>query len=458
MSNICQNFLLFFLIFWTNISLTKNLPITITFNLYQPKVDISLTKEKIYESIEQNYLYSYFSIGNPQNKIPFLYTFNNSLLSINSDFNIKSLLKSTYIPSNSKSFKKLSDNKIQEEIEINEKIIKNFTFLYQNNIEKEQNLFGCIGLQNFYTQYKANNSYNQNFLYQLKNLGLIENISYNIYYKSEKEGYLYINTEPYNYSPKIFSNTKKHTTFVKELTSKEEKYLWNIDINSLYYINNGNKIIINNGGNNVTALLDPQYGLIKGCLPYKDIIEKNILHNFIENNICSISEINEKIFYSCKSSSKKDIKEVFPTLYLYQSNFNYTFELNFYDLFYEKNDILYFLICFDKNNKNNEWVLGKPFMKKYQFSFNVEKNEISFYENLNILKLNEYNNDLYVKYLLPTKNLIMISLSMFIIFISFLCVFYCLKMNNKAPKKQKKQKIENGKKFLELKESNVIIN
>ena len=56
MSNICQNFLLFFLIFWTNISLTKNLPITITFNVYQPKVDISLTKEKIYESIEQNYL------------------------------------------------------------------------------------------------------------------------------------------------------------------------------------------------------------------------------------------------------------------------------------------------------------------------------------------------------------------------------------------------------------------
>ena len=353
---------------------------------------------------------------------------------------------------------KLSDNKIQEEIEINEKIIKNFTFLYQNNIVNEQNLFGCIGLQNFYAQYKANNSYNQNFLYQLKNLGLIENISYNIYYKSEKEGYLYINTEPYNYSPKIFSNTKKHTTFVKELTSKEEKYLWNIDINSLYYINNGNKIIINNGGNNVTALLDPQYGLIKGCLPYKDIIEKNILHNFIENNICSISEINEKIFYSCKSSSKKDIKEVFPTLYLYQSNFNYTFELNFYDLFYEKNYILYFLICFDKNNKNNEWVLGKPFMKKYQFSFNVENNEISFYENLNILKLNEYNNDLYVRYLLPTKNLIMISLSLFVIFISFLCAFYCLKMNNKPPKKQKKQKIENGKKFLELKESNVIIN
>ena len=264
--------------------------------------------------------------------------------------------------------------------------------------------------------------------------------------------------EPSDYSPYSFSDSKRHTMLVKELSSKEEKYIWNMDINSLYYENHLNKIIINKEGNNVLALLNPQYGLIQGCLPYKDIIEKNILSDLIEKNICSKSELNEKIFYSCKSDEKNTVKKLFLPLYLYQKDFNYTFELNFDDLFYEKNNILLFLVCFDKNNKNHEWILGKPFMKKYQFSFDVENNKISYYENLNTLPLKNDYNSLYVSQLLPLKNLVLISVCMFIIFTSFLCIFYCLKMSDKSKtKKPPKEVIENGKKFIELKESSVII-
>jgi hypothetical protein len=62
--------------------------------------------------------------------------------------------------------------------------------------------------------------------------------------------------------------------------------------------------------------------------------------------------------------------------------------LEFDDLFYEINDTLYFLVCYDKGigddafTKISEWVLGRPFFKKYQLSFDVEKKRVIFYENL----------------------------------------------------------------------------
>ena len=452
-------FLLFILIFSISIIITKSFSIPLKFDVYQPK-ESNLTKEQIFESIGKNYIYSYFEIGKPRKKIPLFLTFNNSFLSIDTDLIISSLLESNYITSNSKSFIKLENNMIQEECEINSKIVNNFTFLYQKSNEKENNLYGYIGLQNFYDKYKLNDFEKPNFLYQLKKSRLIDSISYYINYTSENEGYLYINMDPNDYSPYYFSDSSKHTMFVKELSSKEEKYIWNMDINSLYSANNLNKIIINKEGNNVLALLNPQYGLIQGCLPYMDIIEKNILSDLIEKNICSKSELNEKIFYSCKSSEKNIVNKSFLPLYLYQKEFNYTFELNFDDLFYEKNDILFFLVCFDKNNKNHEWILGKPFMKKYQFSFDVENNKISYYENLNAIPLkNNNDNSLYVNQLLPLKNLALISSSMFIIFTLFFCICYCLKMSNKInTKRQPKEVIENGKKFMELKESGVVIN
>ena len=181
------NFLLFILIFSISITITKSFSIPLKFHIYQPKDGSNLTKEQIFESIGKNYIYSYFEIGKPRKKIPLFLTFNNSFLSIDSDLIISSLLKSNYIASNSKSFIKLGNNMIQEECEINRKIINNFTFLYQKGNKKENNLYGYIGLQNFYDKYKLNDFEKPNFLYQLKKSGLIDSISYYINYTSENE-------------------------------------------------------------------------------------------------------------------------------------------------------------------------------------------------------------------------------------------------------------------------------
>jgi hypothetical protein len=44
------------------------------------------------------------------------------------------------------------------------------------------------------------------------------------------------------------------------------------------------------------------------------------------------------------------------------------------------NNKLYFLIVFS-NNLKKEWVLGNPFLKKYQIIFNQEESIIGFYND-----------------------------------------------------------------------------
>ena len=59
----------------------------------------------------------------------------------------------------------------------------------------------------------------------------------------------------------------------------------------------------------------------------------------------------------------------------------YTFNLDYKDLFYEKNGKYFFNVIFDKNNKI-QWKLGKPFLKKYVFVYDYDSKTIGFYNEL----------------------------------------------------------------------------
>ena len=73
---------------------------------------------------------------------------------------------------------------------------------------------------------------------------------------------------------------------------------------------------------------------------------------------------------------KADLK-YFPTLYFFNIKFEYTFNLDYNDLFIEINNKIYFLIV-GKDMESNIWNLGKIFMKKYPFIFDEDKKTISF--------------------------------------------------------------------------------
>ena len=72
--------------------------------------------------------YTDFNIGNPTKKMPIFYNFENSLLSLHSNLKMESV-QSTFEPKNSKTFKKLDNNKIEDELSVqvkNEQKINKF--------------------------------------------------------------------------------------------------------------------------------------------------------------------------------------------------------------------------------------------------------------------------------------------------------------------------------------------
>ena len=433
--------------------------------------------------MEHNYLYSKLKIGNPPKKLPALFTLYNSLLSIHSNLDIFSPLDFAYNPLKSKTFIDYENNTVQEEIIFNlgdEEIIKNFSFLYLSQNITDKNLYINIGLQNFYNEFTLNNFSSPNFLHQLKEQGLIDHISYSINYTSENEGFININIDPNEYAPNLYSTKKKKTAIVKGVTSKSinklGEYLWSIDIDKLFYEHKESGIVLVTkelykiNEDQYYAILNPRYGVIKGPYIFKKLIEKDFFNELKKKDICSIINENKKLFYVCKYEYKNEIKEKFPTLYFYHKDFNYTFELGYEDLFYEKNNKLYFLICFDtgmfgddKFTEISEWIFGKPFLKKYQFSFDVEKRIIRFYENLNGYNNNPNRNKniskyIYSNYFISIKNLSFIFFFLFIVIFSF---FYILKYykiwKKKIARKTKVDINEEGKEYIEL-EDNLIEN
>ena len=60
--------------------------------------------------------------------------------------------------------------------------------------------------------------------------------------------------------------------------------------------------------------------------------------------------------------------------------FNYTFILNYNDIFIKKDNKYYCLILFEKENiKRISWIIGEVLLKKYILIFNEEKGIIGFY-------------------------------------------------------------------------------
>mgnify|MGYP002624502424 CR=1 FL=1 len=432
-------FYLFLLIISLNVSNSsdKKFSISLPYSILD-RTNNYKTKESIYISLDKTYFYTLFEMGSPAKKIPIFYTFNNSSLLLTPDLDIN--LESSYNPSNSKSFKHLDNNKVQDDLILdieNEIALKEFTFLYSGDLNK--NCYGYIGLQNFFREFIRKSSDKPIFLNQLKELGVINYLSFSINQTSNDTGFININLEPDEYAPEIYSDQNRHIMLVNGVESEDinsalGEYLWNIEISLVYYKNNENKIITVNtdhyelGDMQYATILNPASGLIKGPLSFYNLINKDFFKDFIKNNICASSTVNKLSVYYCDAKYKNKLKEKFPNLNLYHQELNYKFVLEFDDLFYEKNGTLYFLICYDKGifgddvfTKISEWVLGRPFFKKYQLSFDVERKRVIFYENLSGYphiqrekekiekekKLKEENkkneNGSYVDKLLPTK-------------------------------------------------------
>ena len=128
-------------------------------------------------------------------------------------------------------------------------------------------------------------------------------------------------------------------------------------------------------------------GFIIGSNDYKENVEKNFFNEKISKNECFKKEINidNNIFdvYYC---NKKVNLSNFENLVFYINKIKYEIEFSYEDIFEEKEEYLFFNVIFLKHEFNfkHDFILGKPFFKKYPLVFNVEGNveKLGFYYNL----------------------------------------------------------------------------
>ena len=392
-------------------------------------------------------------IGTPPKKIPFLINSNIKLFRARIENSLEYIdfkKYDTYIPSKSLSFKNITEfmntemifslyySLINESVILcadkncnNEILIKNIQMFLENlnniqNIGKINPNYSYIytyGELGFSTSKSTDTQ--GNLLNELKKLDYITSIIFTIEYSSDENGFIYIGEYPHIYNNKKFKEEFLMTGYTYPVQGFSSQL--KLKLNRLYiidenqdYIDFENNIIFFNFG----------LGLILSTEEYYKKIIDIFFNKYIKLNICKENKVNKgrNIYHviSCKKDQEFKIEQ-FPSLYLFKEEFKYIFELNYKDLFQEVNKEYYFLVVyFPFSNTNFE--LGKPFLKKYQITYNSDTNTLHYYnellkkeDNRDNININNKNN-LYI---------ILIPLGIVIIIIIFIIIFLSKKLYQK---------------------------
>ena len=238
-----------------------------------------------------------------------------------------------------------------------------------------------------------------------KNINLIiqlaqnfkESYDFTFKYTSENEGMIIIGAEPHVYDHDIYSE-KDYRTIGAEDIDLQDYRDWHLNFDEIYFSYKdkitGNKI---NKKLNETKKIRIKFdlGIIYGSTDYKKMIKEIFFDDLVNDKKCW-EEINglETGYYCDKSKAEVIIKNEFPSLYFKMNQFNKIFELNYNDLFREKNGKIYFLIIFSETPQNY-FEIGKIFLKKYTFTFNQDVKTIGYYLKAKDSNKSEDNNGLF---------------------------------------------------------------
>ena len=251
-----------------------------------------------------------------------------------------------------------------------------------------------IGLN---SPYIRNNNNNEIYLInELKRLEIINDYSWTLNFFSSGAGQLIIGGLPHNYMEKKEFYQKKQFIEIKSNSINDVNLPWSIVFDNIFFENyKKEEIYIQK---NAKCYLVPNIGFIIGTLDYKKYISENYFDFFLGDQICKIEKskkisvdnvinFEEEIFevFSCDKDGFEEKRKNynFPHLKFIHKELNYTFILSSFDLFLKINDKYYFLIIFPTSTllskSKNEWYLGLPFNKDYQFIYNYDKKTLGFY-------------------------------------------------------------------------------
>ena len=331
----------------------------------------SLNNDKsIYLDLYDYLLYTTINIGEPSQLMLGIYNPETNVFEINSNDHCKNNNNYNYSYINSKSSKIitkeegdyytpgyliLNDSIFVDVIEKNEKkteIIKDFQFKFveykQNPWGKKEtsNIFYCAELGFLINKEKITWS---KFIKFLKDKNVTDSYKVTMNYTKNNEGYFYIGEFPHEYDINNFKEFQIVSTY-------------NLDL-----------------------------GLIVCPVDYFNFIKSYFFKDYLNKSICTLESMSKNLnnYYMiiCNDDKEFSIKS-FPSLHFHHFELKKTFILDYNDLFYHKNNKYYFLIIYSSFS-SSYWKLGKPFLKKYQITLDLDSKKIYFYDNA--IKENDEN-------------------------------------------------------------------
>ena len=262
------------------------------------------------------------------------------------------------------------------------------------------------------------------FIKQLKDKELINSYTITLNYSEGLGGYFYIGEYPHEYDPNNYKEEELMTTYAipKPSFSQFRLIMENIYIE----INKTSQFQIHS--NEVYFHLES--GLIECPTEYFNYIKGIFFEKYLNKSICKeksmIYDLNSYNMIICEEDKFFDIKS-FPSLHFYHSELKYDFILNYNDLFKKKNNRFYFLII-HSSFSGGYWKLGKPFLKKYRITLNLDAKSINFY---NVFSKNNNNNnedDILHNYRKEkNKNIILLVICLALFIILFVITFFLIK-------------------------------
>ena len=212
------------------------------------------------------------------------------------------------------------------------------------------------------------------FIKQLRIKQLINQYIFTMNYTNSNEGIFYIGSYPHEYAPNIYKEEQMKFAYAIPDNSFDQ---FKLLMKEIYLIdNNNNKIKLSS--NEVYFHLE--LGLISCTTEYFNLISNNFFIDYLNKGICKIKSMKKDI-YNYKMIVCEDKINItnFPSLHFYHSELNYILSLTYEDLFETWNDKYYFLII--HSNFSKQWKIGKPLLKKYQITLNLDAKIITFYSS-----------------------------------------------------------------------------
>lgn len=337
-----------------------------------------LNSNNVMEQLENNYISVPISIGNPKQELRLnlkLGLYPTYLISKNDKINLPVFYQensSTYKSDGSLFFFEIPDifwgTKATENFQFGNINIDSAIFCLETDYNDDNPLkvnSGVLGLDISY-HYKLLLE-DTGMLHQLKRNDLISSYDFTFKYTGEDEGEFIMGALPHQFD----SNYKQENYFYTNTMSYNSDLYWGLKFTDVSFNNHKIETKYSSG------FLSIESGIMKGPKDFFNLVSENFFNKYFESNLCLKDSLKGMSYYHC-SVKDVDYSEFGELSFYVKDNLNFTFSFSHEELFYEYEGRKYFLVVYDP--ENTEWVLGKPFFKKYQILFNLDKKLVGIYK------------------------------------------------------------------------------